>query len=86
MISTIIIDFMGENKYQLNYKKCIDEYHKTYKQGYRDSIIYINHYDDLLSCNLNSRFVNFIFRYPSYIHNFIKNKRNVATLPTNYYL
>lgn len=87
---------MGENKYQLNYKKCIEEYHSNYKQVIKNvtchgtviyiNIMYINHYEEELSFLLNNRHVNFIFRYPSYINNFIKNKRNIARLPTNYYL
>ena len=38
-LKLIIIDYMGENKYQLNYKKCIKEYSILYT--------YYNQYNNL---------------------------------------
>ena len=40
-LKLIIFDYMGKNKYQLNYKKCIEEYKKYY---YNEDNYCINKY------------------------------------------
>lgn len=54
-LKLIVIDYMGENKHQLNYKKVIEEYKSSYRWDY---------YDNCLCYNLRYRIVN--WRYIGY--------------------
>lgn len=80
-VSTVIIDFMGENQYQLNYKKCIEEYHNTYKSYWDDTLV-IRGDDVYLACNYRRDFIyKDIFKLNKGL-----NQSKIAEIPKNYYL
>lgn len=84
-VNSLIKDYMGENTYQLNYKKVIEEYHlnceynnNNYLTVWVKNGVRIINYRWLHIYNIQYR------NYDKYIIN-IYSGRSIALLPKNYY-
>lgn len=76
-LKLIVIDYMGENTYQLNYKKCIEEYDNTYY--FCNSFFYIDNIKTYKSYNWRDSNIHKI----AYVYN--KKVQIVSLLSQNYW-
>lgn len=73
-LKLIVIDYIGENKHQLNYKECIKEYYSFFKFNKR------LHFVDKMHCGVYNW--RHSWSNSKYIY---RNNRQVTKLPLNYY-
>lgn len=81
-LKLIVIDFMGENKYQLNYKKVLEEYQSNYR--------FIDYYmcpSKIDTCKMYCYRYLYLYINPVYNQKYIYNQEDiiVSLLPKRYY-